>query len=172
MVRGSAAGLAATAALVSATVVGCDSDKGSSATSTASSRSPASSTAAASSSTAEGASPSGAQPDYSSLLIKPSDVGPNATADGPPTANAHGAPSVMQAFENGDYSVGDIIYVLADPASAAAQMIPTMKDELSKKVNGATQPIDVGSSGPMLCHQRDLSRRWRHRLEQFATADA
>jgi hypothetical protein len=170
MVRGSAAGLAATAALVSATVVGCDSDKGSSATSTASSRSPASSSAAASSSTAEGASPSGAQPDYSSLLIK--DVGPNATADGPPTANAHGAPSVMQAFENGDYSVGDIIYVLADPASAAAQMIPTMKDELSKKVNGATQPIDVGSSGPMLCHQRDLSRRWRHRLEQFATADA
>src|ERR1700686_1932146 len=47
------------------------SDKGSSATSTASSRSPASSSAAASSSTAEGASPSGAQPDYSSLLIKP-----------------------------------------------------------------------------------------------------
>jgi hypothetical protein len=74
----------------------------------------------------------GAQPDYSSLLIKPSDVGPNATADDPPTANAHGAPGVMSALENGDYSVGDIIYVLSDP-SADAQMIPTMKDELSKK---------------------------------------
>jgi hypothetical protein len=53
---------------------------------------------------------------------------------------------VTQAFKNGDYSVADMIFVLAD-LSAAAQMIPGMKDELSKKINAAPQPIDVGSNG-------------------------
>lgn len=147
VVRTSAAGLAASFVLVSATVVGCGSENGPSATSsTTSSSSAASSSASATSSTTAGANPAASPSDYSNLLIKPSDIGPNATPDGPPTTNPHGTPGVMQAFKNGDYSVAATIYVLADP-SAAAQMIPGMKDELSKKVSAAPGPIDVGSNG-------------------------
>ena len=151
MVRTSAVGLAATAVLVSATMVGCGGEKGTSATSTASSSSAASSSAAASSSTAAGASPSTGQSDYSSLLIKPSDVGPDAFADGPPVANPSGVTGVGQTFKNPDGKriIVDTIVVYSDPA-AAAPMIPAMKDELSKKVTGAQQPIDIGSNGFMV----------------------
>ena len=145
MVRTSAVGLAATAVLVSATVVGCGSEKGTSATSTASSSSVASSSAAA------GASPSTGQSDYSALLIKPSDVGPDAFADGPPVANPSGVTGVGQTFKNPDGKriIVDTIAVYPDPA-AAAPVIPAVKDELVKKITGAPQPIDVGSNGFMV----------------------
>jgi hypothetical protein len=144
MVRTSAAGLAATAVLAGATVVGCD--KFPSATSTAPAGSGASLSAGASPKTSAAASRAAPQPDYSPLLIKPGDIGSNATADGPPTPTNDGMLGVTQAFKNGDYSVGDIIYVLPDP-SAAAQMFPEMKDKLQRKINAAPQPIDVGSNG-------------------------
>jgi hypothetical protein len=151
MVRTSAVGLAASAMLVGATVVACGSDKGTPASSTASSSSATSSGAAASSSTTASASPSAGQTDYSSLLIKPSDVGPNAFVDGPPTVNPSGVTGVGQTFKNpdGKRTIVDTIAVYPD-AAGAAPMIPAMKDELAKKITGAPQPIDVGSNGFMV----------------------
>ncbi len=146
-VRASALGLAATAVVVSATVVACGSDKSSSPASTTSSSSAASSGASASSSTTSAAATS----DYSNLLIKPSDVGPNATADGPPVPNPGGATGVGQTFRNpdGKRTIVDTIAVYPDP-SGAAPMIPAMKDELAKKITGTLQQVDVGSNGFMV----------------------
>jgi len=149
--RTSAVGLTATAMLVSATLVACGSDKGTPATSTSSSSSSTSSSAAASSSTTAGASPSPGQTDYSSLLITPSDVGPSAFVDGPPTVNPGGITGVGQTFKNpdGKWTIVDTIAVYPD-AAGAAPMIPAMKDELAKKITGAPQPIDIGSNGFMV----------------------
>jgi len=85
------------------------------------------------------------------LLIKPSDIGPDATTDGPPIANPGGVTGVGQTFRNpdGKRTIVDTIAVYTDPA-AAAPMIPAMKDELNKKITGAPQPIDIGSNGFMV----------------------
>jgi len=144
LVPTTAAGLAATALLVSATVVGCD--KFPSTTSAPPSSSDTSLNERPAPKTSAKASPAAAQPDYSPLLIKAGDIGSNATADGPPTATNDGMPGVTQAFKNGDYSVGDIIYVFGD-TTAADEMFPEMKDKLARKINAAPQPIDIGSNG-------------------------
>jgi len=144
MVRKSATGLAATALLVSAVVVGCGNDKGSSAPSKTSS----------SSATSSSATPSASPADYSSLLIKPSDIGPDAFADGPPVPNPAGVTGTGQTFKNPDGSrtIVDTIAVNADPA-AASQLIGGMAHELGQKVNAPQQPIDVGSNGFMVIGQ-------------------
>jgi hypothetical protein len=143
MVRTSAVGLTATAMLVSATLVACGNDKSTPAASTSSSSSSTSSSAAA--------SPSPGQTDYSSWLIKPSDVGPGAFGDGPPIANPSGLSGVGQTFKNPDgmRTIVDTIAVYPDPAGAAP-MIPAMKEELAKKTTGAPQPIDIGTNGFMV----------------------
>ncbi len=141
-VRTSALGLTATAVLVGAAVVGCGGDK------KAASSSPAASTPSA-------ASPSSAAPaDYSNLLIKPGDVGPNATADGPPSQNPSGITGVGQVFKNpdGKRTIMDTIAVFPDPATAA-QTAANMRDVVGKKVNGPQQPIDIGSNGFMVIGQ-------------------
>jgi hypothetical protein len=143
----SALGLTATAMLLSATMVGCGEDK----SSTGSSGSASSSSAAISSST----SPSpGAPGDYSSLLIKPADVGPNATADGPPSQNPGGIVGVGQVFKNpdGKRTIVDTIAVFPDVATAD-QTAANMRDVVGKKVNGQQQPIDIGSNGFMVIGQ-------------------
>ncbi|GAB4922867.1 hypothetical protein MAHJHV45_08590 [Mycobacterium avium subsp. hominissuis] len=142
-VRTSALGLTATAVLVGATVAGCGGDKN-----PAASSSPAASTPSA-------ASPSSAAPaDYSNLLIKPGDVGPNATADGPPSQNPSGITGVGQVFKNpdGKRTIMDTIAVFPDPATAA-QTAANMRDVVGKKVNGPQQPIDIGSNGFMVIGQ-------------------
>ncbi|OBC02518.1 hypothetical protein [Mycobacterium sp. 852002-40037_SCH5390672] len=152
MVRTSALGLTATAVLIGAAVVGCGGDK----SSTGSSGSASSSGAAASSSpsnSAAAASP-GAPADYSNLLIKPSDVGPNATADGPPSQNPSGITGVGQVFKNpdGKRTIVDTIAVFPD-AATAAQTAANMRDVVAKKVSGQQQPIDVGTNGFMVIGQ-------------------
>lgn len=142
-VRTSALGLTATAVLVGATVVGCGGDKN-----------PAASSSPATSATSA-ASPSSAAPaDYSNLLIKPGDVGPNATADGPPSQNPSGITGVGQVFKNpdGKRTIMDTIAVFPDPATAA-QTAANMRDVVGKKVNGPQQPIDIGSNGFMVIGQ-------------------
>lgn len=151
LVQTSAAGVIATAVFASVTVAGCDSNGSPSATSTSSPSSVASSSAPASSSTTAGAGPAAAPLEYSSLLIKPGDVGPNAFVDGPPTANPSGVTGVGQVFKNPDgmRTIVDTIVVYPDPGSAAP-MIPAMKTELNKKIAGAPQPVDIGSNGFMV----------------------
>ena len=91
-----------------------------------------------------------AEGDYSGLLIKPSDIGPDVTANGAPAANPGGITGTGQVFETADRR--DIIIsiaVLPDPAAAAA-MIQPMKDTIADKVNGEQKPVDVGSNGFMV----------------------
>lgn len=142
-VRTSALGLTATAVLVGATVVGCGGDKN-----------PAASSSAATSTTSAASPSAGAPADYSNLLIKPGDVGPNATADGPPSQNPSGITGVGQVFKNpdGKRTIMDTIAVFPDPATAA-QTAANMRDVVGKKVNGPQQPIDIGSNGFMVIGQ-------------------
>ncbi|HET9890189.1 MAG TPA: hypothetical protein VFQ42_06770 [Mycobacterium sp.] len=146
-VRTSALGLTATAVLIGATVVGCGGDKGSTSSSGSASSSAASSTSA-------GQASPGAPADYSNLLIKPGDVGPNATADGPPSQNPSGITGVGQVFKNpdGKRTIVDTIAVFPDPATAT-QTAANMRDAVGKKVNGQQQPIDVGTNGFMVIGQ-------------------
>lgn len=144
-------GLAVTTALALAAATSCSRDENNSASSSTPSSSPAAATSAAESSSTAAAAASPSTTDYSALLIKTSDVGPNAWAEGPPTANPGGVTGVGQTFKNpdGKRTIVDTIGIFADP-SAAAQVIPAIKDELSKKINGAPQPVDIGSNGLMV----------------------
>ena len=149
-VRTSALGLTATAVLISATVIGCGGDK----TSTTSSGSASSSVTSSNSPTSAGPASPGAPADYSNLLIKPSDVGPNATAEGPPSQNPSGITGVGQVFKNpdGKRTIIDTIAVFPD-AATATQTAANMRDVVGKKVNGQQQPIDVGANGFMVIGQ-------------------
>jgi hypothetical protein len=151
-VRTSVLGLTAAALLAGATVAGCGGDK----SSTGSSGSASSSGPAASSSPSAGAAPGapGSPVDYSNLLIKPGDVGPNATADGPPSQNPSGITGVGQVFKNpdGKRTIIDTIAVFPD-AATATQTAANMRDVVGKKVNGQQQPIDVGTNGFMVIGQ-------------------
>ncbi|OMC20730.1 hypothetical protein [Mycobacterium colombiense] len=142
-------GLTASAVLIGAAVVGCGGGK----SPTASSGSASSSSSAASSGSPTSASP-GALADYSNLLIKPGDVGPNATVDGPPTQNPSGITGVGQVFKNpdGKRTIIDTIAVFPD-AATATQTAANMRDVVGKKVNGQQQPIDVGTNGFMVIGQ-------------------
>jgi hypothetical protein len=148
-VRASALGITATAVLISATVVGCGGDKN-----TAASSGSASSSATSFSSSASAPASPGAPADYSHLLIKPSDIGPNATADGPPSQNPSGITGVGQVFKNpdGKRTIIDTIAVFPD-AGTANQTAANMRDVVGKKVNGQQQPIDVGTKGFLVIGQ-------------------
>jgi len=146
IMRISAPCLAVAAILIGATVTGCGGDEKSS--------SPSSTTTSpvASTSSSVAASPSGTQPsDYSALLIKPEDVGPDTVTEGPPIANPSGVPGTGQTFKNpeGTQFVIDTVSVFDNP-TAAADLIPHMKDVIAQKISGTPQPVDVGSNGFMV----------------------
>jgi serine/threonine-protein kinase len=108
---------------------------------------------AAAISTSESVRSSGAT-DFTSLLIQPSDVGPDAVADGPPSQNPSGITGVGRVFKNPDgrRTIVDTVAVFPD-AATAAQTAANMKDVVTKKVSGQQQPIDIGSSGFMVIGQ-------------------
>jgi hypothetical protein len=96
--------------------------------------------------------------DYSGLLIKASDLGPEFNAPNPPMQNPDGpeATGVRQSFINADGSaqVTAKIAVLVNPATAES-VESSIKDELSKELSkevpgAAIQPIDVGMNGQMV----------------------
>ena len=96
--------------------------------------------------------PVAAQPaDYSSLLIKASDIGGDLSAPQPPVLNPNGAAGVAQLFANTDNSrrIRDTILIVADPATAAAGLDNT-KTNYAGKVSGSWQPVDVGSNGALI----------------------
>nr|WP_231986993.1 hypothetical protein [Mycobacterium sp. E1386] len=114
--------------------------------------SPTDSSSAARSTGSSVASPSPGQPtDYSTLLIKPTDIGGDLTAPQPPVLNPNNAPGVAQLFASADNSrrIGDSILVVADPATAAAGIDRT-RANYAGKINGTWRPIDVGSNGTMI----------------------
>lgn len=153
LVRTSGVGLAATAVLVGATVVGCGDDK-SSTPSSSSSSSSSSPVASSSASTSAASSSPAAQADYTSLLIKPTDIGPNVFVDGPPSPNPSGVTGAAQTFKNpeGSRTIIDTVGINDDPA-AAAQLLQRMKGALGRRFNAPQQPIDIGSGGFMVIGQ-------------------
>ena len=113
-----------------------------------------SSSSATTSSTSASAVPSQppTQPtDYSSLLIKASDIGADFTAPQPPVLLPNNAAGVAQLFANADNShrIGITIMIVADAASAAVGVENT-KANYADKVTGTWQPVDVGSNGAMI----------------------
>jgi hypothetical protein len=146
LARITAAGWAVATIVVGTATSGCGNDHKTS--------SPSSSSTAAASSTGSTAvtGPSSAQPtDYSSLLIKPSDIGGDLTSPQPPVLNPNNAPGVAQLFASADNSrrIGDTILIVADPAAAAAGVENT-KANYGGKVSGTWQSVDVGSNGAMI----------------------
>jgi hypothetical protein len=153
VMRTSAVGVACAAVLIGATVAGCGGDdKGSSSSSTSSSAA-SSSTSAASPTSSAAAAPteSGlAQPaDYSNLVIKPEDIGPDfQPVGGPPQQNPGGVPGVGQVYANPDGSrkVSITIVVYNDP-NAASQAAAGYGSSFPKYVDAPPQPADVGTNG-------------------------
>ncbi|MCV7090687.1 hypothetical protein H7H80_13175 [Mycobacterium interjectum] len=139
----------AVASMVVGTVVsGCGNDQKAS--------TPTSSTTSGAVTSSSGSSmvtaPSQGQPtDYSSLLIKPSDIGGDFKSPQPPVLNPNNATGVAQLFANPDNSrrIGDTILIVADPAVAKTG-IENTKANYAGKVSGTWQPVDVGSNGFMI----------------------
>jgi len=143
--------LAVAALLVGATVAGCGGG-GDEESSEASSPSAASSSSSAAPTSPTAASPAGTQPiDYTTLLIKPEDVGSDTVTDGPPIPNPSGVTGAGQTFKNpeGTQFVIDTVAVF-DNLAAAADTIPHMKEVIAQKISGSPQPVDVGSDGFMV----------------------
>jgi hypothetical protein len=139
-----AAGLAVTAMVVGAAVGGCSSKK----SSTASPSPTSSASATSATSTSAAAQPS----DYSTLLIKASDIPGDTWTMQQPQLNPGGKPGVAAMFSNpGDTrEIGDTIMVLPNASDAASALQATIT-AAGPTVNGAApQPADVGTGGTML----------------------
>jgi hypothetical protein len=155
LARVTVAGWAAVTLVVGAATTGCGHHAASPwdrppATFSSSSSSP--SAAASSAGPSATTSPSPAQPtDYSSLLIKASDIGADFNAPQPPVLLPNNAAGVAQLFANADNSrrIGVTIMILADPASAAVGVENT-KANYAGKVSVTWQPVDVGSNGAII----------------------
>ena len=146
LARITVAGWAVATIVVGTATSGCGNDHKTSSPSSSSTAAPSST----GSTTVTGPPP--AQPtDYSSLLIKPSDIGGDLTTPQPPVLNPNNAPGVAQLFANADNSrrIGDTILIVADPAVAAAGVENT-KANYGGKVSGTWQSVDVGSNGAMI----------------------
>jgi hypothetical protein len=88
--------------------------------------------------------------DYTNLLIKASDIGPDFTASDP-VQNPNGAPGVSQLFTNADNSrrIGDMIMLVNEPKTAAVGLENT-KNNYGSKVTGTWQPVDIGTGSAMI----------------------
>jgi hypothetical protein len=146
LVRVTVAGWAAATLAVGAVSTGC-----STGTKTAAPSSGATSSSSAASSSGSGTAAPAQPTDYSSLLIKASDIGGDLSARQPPTLNPNGASGVAQLFANADNSrrIRDTILIVADPATAAAGLDNT-KTNYAGKVSGSWQPVDVGANGALI----------------------
>jgi hypothetical protein len=158
LTRVTVVGWAAATIVIGTATTGCGNDhktsSPSSSTTSSSRPSSATSSSAAASSTDPNAvtSPPAGQPtDYSSLLIKPSDIGGDLTTPQPPVLNPNNAAGVAQLFASADNSrrIGVTILIVADPAAAVAGLDNT-KTNYAGKVSGTWQPVDVGSHGAMI----------------------
>ncbi|MDT5017619.1 MAG: hypothetical protein QOD39_3779 [Mycobacterium sp.] len=135
-------GLAVSSILLGGAMAGC----GSKSSSTSSSSSSSVSSSKQETSASASAEPS----DYSTLLIKATDIlVPNDTFSAmPATPNPGGQPGVAGSFTNaaGTRVIGDTIMILPD-ASAASTALDGALSALGNNVTGAPQSASVGSNG-------------------------
>jgi hypothetical protein len=143
MNRSAYAVTALTCAVVGLSVVGCSSSKA-----------PEASSSSSSSSSSTSATKSAPANDYSSLLIKPTDIelpGDTFTAQ-EPTVNPGGKDGVATAFTNQTQTrtIGDTILLLED-ATAAEGVLKSSLDSVGQSVaDGAPGPLAVGSNGTLV----------------------
>ena len=89
--------------------------------------------------------------DYTNLLIKAADVGPDFTASDP-VQNPNGAPGVQQMFSTADNSrrIGVVILLVNEPKTAAEGLKNT-QNNYGSKVTGTWQPVDnIGTGAAMI----------------------
>jgi hypothetical protein len=139
-----AVGLAATTIVAGVAIAGCGNNKSSTASSSSASPSSSSSKPATSSASAQ-------PTDYTSLLIKASDIqvpGDTFTMQ-QPQINPNGKPGVAASFANqdGTRQIGDTILVLPSASDAAGSLDATKTAAGVAVSGGTTQPADVGTGG-------------------------
>lgn len=140
--RTSAAVLTATAMLA---LAGCAGDHKAPAPSAT--PGPSSTPGPAASSAPPSTAPALGQPgDYTALLIKAADIGPDFSAFAPPTLNPNGVPGVGQSFNTADTSrvIVDGITIFADAASAAQGIAGHPFPSVDQP---SPQPFPVGVDG-------------------------
>ena len=138
------------AAVVVLAVAGCGGSDQSSPSTIESTIAPASTVTQSSSAQASAPGTTAADGDYSSLLIQPTDIGPDVTTDGPPSANPGGSPGTGRVFRTADGRAVVVTIAVFPDAAGAAALIQPFKDELATKVDGQPKPVDVGANGFMV----------------------
>lgn len=150
--RSSATSLAV-AALVIGVAAGCsksDDSASESSTSATSTTTSAEATTSEESTSAE-ASPSDAQPsDYGSLLLPPTDIGPDIVTPGGVQLNPGGNPGAAQVYSSpeGHRQIIDTILVFPDVAAAESNF-QSNSATMNTVVTGAPAPVEVGDQGVM-----------------------
>lgn len=156
MNRLSAAALAAITLVVGAALQGCGGDNAAGPSSSA--KSSTSSSSAASSSPATSSSATAQPSDFSTLLIKPTDIVVPGDSFGPPKKRqlTDPAPGIEGVFTNqsGSRSIVDSLLVYPDPDAAERDRDPLVKsytDPQTGAIKGGTQaPADVGTGGTII----------------------
>lgn len=156
MKRLSAAALAATTFVVGAALQGCGGDNAAGPSSSA--KSSTSSSSAASSSPATSSSATAQPSDFSTLLIKPTDIVVPGDSFGPPKKRqlTDPAPGIEGVFTNqsGSRSIVDSLLVYPDPDAAERDRDPLVKsytDPQTGAIKGGTRaPADVGTGGTII----------------------
>ncbi len=141
-----AVGLIGITLLVGTAVVGCGSDEKESSSSSSTSAAATTSAAASETTSAPASSSAQASGDYTKLLLKASDIDPSFTASPPETPPA-GITGIAQTMGNAqNQTITFQIVIETDPA-AAVKRVDDAKATISKEVDGAPQPADVGDGG-------------------------
>ena len=142
----------AVAALVIGVTAGCSKSDDSSSESSASATSTTTSAEATTSETTSAeASPSAAQPsDYGSLLLPPTDIGPDIVTPGGVQLNPGGNPGAAQVYSSpeGHRQIIDTILVFPDVAAAESNF-QSNSATMNTVVTGAPAPVEVGDQGVM-----------------------
>jgi hypothetical protein len=87
--------------------------------------------------------------DYTTLLIKASDINaPEPFTASPPVQNPNGQQGATTTFSDQDHShaIIDTILILLNPA-AAANALDSAKDVQSESLHGKPTPVDIGGGG-------------------------
>lgn len=142
----------AVAALVIGVAAGCSkSDDSSSQPSTSATSTTTSAEATTSKTTSAEASPTAAQPsDYGSLLLPPTDIGPDIVTPGGVQMNPGGNPGAAQVYSSpeGHRQIIDTILVFPDVAAAESNF-QSNSATMNTVVTGAPAPVEVGDQGVM-----------------------
>ncbi|MDV3133209.1 MULTISPECIES: hypothetical protein [Mycobacterium] len=150
--RSSATSLAV-AALIIGVAAGCsksDDSASESSTSATSTTTSAEATTSEESTSAEASTPAAEPSDYGSLLLPPTDIGPDIATPGGVQLNPGGNPGAAQVYSSpeGHRQIIDTILVFPDVAAAESNF-QSNSATMNTVVTGAPAPVEVGDQGVM-----------------------